>query len=393
MDLTIITRRFWPYAGTTEQGVAWLVERLLDEGHRVEVVTIAWQRDWPSRFQYQGAWVTRLPRPVAGPWGWHRYLKGLSRLLKTQPPAGLIVVGLGQELQLVARQQEPAIPFLVYLDEAQLAASPDDEPLGVKDQQALAAAESVVLMSEVSRWQLRDQADLPADRLALAPLPLGDAPDVVDTLQRHIAREVLSEAHPMLRIQPDQPLVVCGSPLVADPGWQDLLQAWQQVTETSPQARLWIPGHQRDTRQVWDAVVDRGLMHQVILPGQFDCPDEVLAAADLVVHPLHHPRYCPRLVRAARLGICPLITTAAREWLPLEDQASGIVLPPGQPQALATMLLALLADPDSRGQLGLAAAGVAATIDAPAVDRYFVQPFRQAAERPAAPDQPSAGSP
>ena len=371
----IITRRFWPYAGTTEQGVAWLAQQLVDDGHQVEIVSIAWEKDWPAEFHYQGASVARLPRPVSGPWGSHRYLKGLGRKLQ-QGPEGVVVFGLGPELHLLARQGEAAIPFLVYLDESQ-------ERLSPKDLQALASAQSIITMSNGSRERLLSQVDLPPERVQVAPFPIAVENEPDSRLSREVVRVILSEAHPMLRIEPNQPLVVAAAPLLEDAGWDVLLACWQRVVQARPDARLWIPGHDLEARLIWDRVIDLGLMHQVIMPGQFDCLDELLAAADLVVGPMHAPRHCPGLLRAAELGICPVVAPAMLDWLPLEDQVSGVVLPPQEPPTWAALLLALLADEPARQRMGLAASAVVATIDAPAADRYVVQPLRDARQRPA----------
>jgi glycosyltransferase involved in cell wall biosynthesis len=80
---------------------------------------------------------------------------------------------------------------------------------------------------------------------------------------------------------------------------------------------------------------------------------DVLAITDVFVLPSFYMEGMPRaLLEAAASGL-PIITTDIRGCRDvIEDGVSGILIPPRDPEALATAILGLLRDPVRRSRLG-----------------------------------------
>ena len=103
LRLAIVTRRFWPYSGMTEMAVGDLASEIRLAGHCVEILTVRWDKIWPTHFQFQELTVHRINRPASSPWGSFRYLRSLARELLEFKPDGIIVYGLGDGAWAISR--------------------------------------------------------------------------------------------------------------------------------------------------------------------------------------------------------------------------------------------------------------------------------------------------
>ena len=138
------------------------------------------------------------------------------------------------------------------------------------------------------------------------------------------ARVAISDAHPVLLIGSNQPLVICGAPLEGDPGMLSLLDAWSRVIAQFPKAKLWILGDGSEGRVVWTNILEKHLVQSVVMPGSFDDTQEIFQAADLYVHPLKSDEGCGFLARALAAGVGSVVTSTPihpnnsrtqRQWL------------------------------------------------------------------------------
>ena len=353
LSIKILSRYFWPYSGARELGVADLACRLAEFGHEVDLLTVAWNKDWPSEFRYQSVNVKRLVRPGHGPWGSYRYLKQLGRTV-TQGTTDLVIVcGMGEELVTAHRTVAAEVPYLVRLDEHSLGIDEDGRSIAQRDFQALTDAKTILVESSWTRDRLLADNRLDAQQVRIAADGIDfDRSPQRDWSRQAAARHVLSQAHPMLHLLPGQPLAVSAAPANGDRGWLDLVEAWQRVTRRYPNAKFWILSDGPRSRKIWDAIVDRQLVESMIMLGQLDELDDLFDAADLYVHPLRKPVVSSMLLRAMGAGLPALVVQSPEFDFQFEDGRQCLIAEPSRPRDLAVRMIDWFDNPDQARQLG-----------------------------------------
>ena len=166
------------------------------------------------------------------------------------------------------------------------------------------------------------------------------------------SRVAISDAHPVLMIGSDQPLVICGAALDGDSGLFDLIDAWARVITQFPKSKLWILGDGPKSRDVWTKILEKHLVQSVIMPGSFDDTHEIFQAADLYVHPLKSDESCGFLARALAAGVGTVVTSTQFTQTVIENNVSGLVIHPDDPRALGDAIILALGNPDLRKRLG-----------------------------------------
>jgi len=137
-------------------------------------------------------------------------------------------------------------------------------------------------------------------------------------------------------------------------GHEFLLEAFQEVAEAEPRAKLLLIGDGWKRRMYERQVAESGLSGRVVFAGLIR-PDEVPAAIhamDLVVHTSLREGLARVLVQALVSGV-PVISydvDGAREAVVPEE--TGVLLAPGEVRGLAAAILRLLADPELRHRFG-----------------------------------------
>jgi glycosyltransferase involved in cell wall biosynthesis len=363
--LVIVIRRFWPLTGPTETAACNLASALQRLGHRVDIVTVAWQKNWPHYFLFREFSVHRLAKPNMGPFGSFRYARALSRKLDDLNPDCVIMYGLGEELTTVRKTLGDDVPIVVRSDGRLLSERRSQKNFSLKP-----ANQVVFDSTRTHELLLQRNTALPAITTILP-----DGVEFKDNVTRSVsaqssARAAISDAHPILRIDSDQPLVITGSPMDSDLGLLDLVEAWKIVAEAYPQSRLWILGDGPKGRAVWEAIVDASLVYSIIMPGFFDDHTELFQAADLYVHPTRHATNCSCLWTAIANGLCSVVTEANIEKLPklnskngnAKDDAFvslnkelGLIAPTQNPKALGEAILMGIREKELRNTLGCAA--------------------------------------
>ncbi|MFK7766228.1 MAG: glycosyltransferase family 4 protein [Mariniblastus sp.] len=387
LNVAIVARRFWPLAGSTEFAVGDLADALNSKGHHVNILTIRWERNWPSDFHYRESPVRRINRPVSGPWGSYRYLRNLNQTLGEYPLDGIVVFGLDEEAWSIAKAYGGKIPFVIRIDNHLLGDKSGQPSLNSRQITSLAAADKILCES---RWTAERLLNHPSVASTSIASKISVCPDPIHISVNHqrsparqgSARIAVSDAHPILMIEPTQPLVICGAPMNGDNGLNDLVNSWTRVLKRHPKARLWIIGEGKKSRKVWDRINDKHLVNSVIMPGSFDDLDDVFQAADLYVHPLRSDESCSILARAMTAGVCSIVTDtrATRDLIQPStdgnDFINGIVVKPGDNAALTEAMLLALGNKDMRDRLGRAAArSTANTYDASTVLHDFIDTF------------------
>ena len=391
--IVIAIRRFWPLMGPTETAACSLASALRQRGHQVHLITVAWQKNWPHHFQFREFEVHRICRPLAGPFGSFRYARALIRKIGDIQPTKILMYGLGEELAAVRKAVGPDVQIVVR---------PDCRLLGERKSQknfSLAQASHVMCDSQRTLNDLQQRrVGLPSSVFVLPDgMPVGEELTPVPTTAVPIgkagSRMAVTDAHPVLRIEPGQPLVVSGAPMDRDQGLIDLIAAWDLVSVSHPEAKLWLLGDGPRGRQVWEAVVAAGLADTIIMPGFFDDHQEIFQAADLYVHPTRQATNCSCLFAAIAARLCVVTTEGSFEPLPVVDQEekggeshlqlvhdeSALIASAQDPIALAHVICNAIEDPVLRHRLGHA--GAAAFRNAIDVET-MVDQFLQATKAP-----------
>ena len=135
-------------------------------------------------------------------------------------------------------------------------------------------------------------------------------------------------------------------------GLVTFLEAARAVASRTPDVRFLLVGKGTDSEKMRAAVNSLGLQRVVVLAGyRSDVPD-VLASLDMLVN-------CP----TAREGLSMAVLEAMATGLPVigtdvggipelvRDGETGLLVPPGDPGALAAAVLRLLSDPALAGRL------------------------------------------
>ena len=179
----------------------------------------------------------------------------------------------------------------------------------------------------------------------VAPAPPRDA------VRRWLARQVIAEANPELSLADDAFLAVFTGRLDSAKGLMDLLTAWTTVTRKHPDSRLWLVGEGPEHAQLADRIESIGLVRRVVLAGSFDPLDDVLQAADCFVLPSYEEGLSLALLEAMAAGLPVVASDIPGNRLAIEPNVEGLLVPLGNPAALAAVLDRVMTQPAlGRGQ-------------------------------------------
>lgn len=274
-------------------------------------------------------------------------------------------------------------------------------PHGYKaDLYALAAASRnrVALLATSHNWpsnllSMRVYAGL--DRLALRRfdkvIVVSDA--VADVLRRWgVAAEKVAlipngvdldrfrSAEPKLRNETgvNRPLVGFVGRLVPEKGGALLMRAAQQVLAVYPNATFVLVG-EGPAHQEWKAIAgELGLGKQVVFAGVRDDMSEVYASFDMVVLPSLIEALPMCLLEAMAAGKPVIATRVGAVPRLVVDAQTGLLLEPGDLNALATAIIRLLGNPDLACQLGQnGRAHVAQHFSAEAMAKSYIGMYEQ----------------
>lgn len=207
-------------------------------------------------------------------------------------------------------------------------------------------ADALVTHSAAHRREMAAELGVPADRIAVAPLGVATYPDF---------------ARPPR--PPGPPTVVYLGRLEARKGTVDLLQAVPLVLAKVPDARFVLIGadrpHAPGGRTHADylaAEFPPAIRARVAFAGRLPQPDvdRWLQTADLFAAPSRYESFGLIFPEAMRWGTPVVGTTAGGIPEVVEDNRSGLLVPPTDPAALAAALVRLLTDPALRAELGAA---------------------------------------
>jgi glycosyltransferase involved in cell wall biosynthesis len=186
------------------------------------------------------------------------------------------------------------------------------------------------------------------------PLPPTRSP-----VARSHARAALSAVNADLVTAPGAAVALAVGRLDAAHRFGDLVRAWRIVTARRPDARLWIIGDGPDREPLYRQIGDLDQRFRVLIPGSFDCLDDLLQAVDLVIVPGYRLAPSLTLLTAQAAGLPVIASDAPGSALAIQNGATGVLYQLGDIPALAQNVLRLIEQPAYGVQLGAAARAVA----------------------------------
>lgn len=348
LRIALVSRRYWPQVGGVEVTTARLATEFRRLGHQPRVLTAQWESSWPTEVVHHEFPVTRLVQPQIRGWGTIRYLHALSRWLRKHVSEldAVVVSTLRHDVYAaIATLRNTPVPVIVRA--AGAGATSDvawqrEARFGGRVQRACLTADAIIAPSAGLEDELL-LAGYPRARTHLVPSGVELVP-LRQVADRGAARRAVADANLSLEMVPDAPLVVFTGRLEEQKGLADLVAAWDLFSRKQPNARAWMIGDGPFRETLYELIVDRGLHHQMFLPGAFDDVAGVLTAADLFVQPAHAAGSSLALLEAMAAGV-PIIATdipAHRELLAHEEHA--LLVPPHDPPALVAAIERLLVD-------------------------------------------------
>ncbi|MBV8725180.1 MAG: glycosyltransferase family 4 protein [Candidatus Eremiobacteraeota bacterium] len=214
----------------------------------------------------------------------------------------------------------------------------------------LTLATAIVTDSDAVAAQIRRQL--------LRPRRIAVIPNGIEPPKAYRKRE---EMHAQFGIPSDSRIRVVGQVASLTPrkGQLVLLDAAEQLVRTEPHVHFLICGYARDPlayeRALHARTADLGLTSRVHFVGYPGPIGDVYNAIDIQVHPSIEESLPQAIIEGMALGKPAVATAVAGIPTMVSDGATGIIVRPGDAQALAAGIRRLLRDTSLAARLGLAA--------------------------------------
>jgi glycosyltransferase involved in cell wall biosynthesis len=165
-----------------------------------------------------------------------------------------------------------------------------------------------------------------------------------------------AEARRALGLRPLDPLLGAVGRLSPEKGHAHLLRALPAILRALPGAGLVLAGEGGQRRALEEEAGRLGVADRVEFLGQRRDVARVLAALDLFVQPSLYEGFGLSLLEAMAAGLPVVASRVGGIPEIVDDGESGVLVPPGDPDALAAASIAILLDPATARRLGGTAA-------------------------------------
>jgi glycosyltransferase involved in cell wall biosynthesis len=160
-------------------------------------------------------------------------------------------------------------------------------------------------------------------------------------------------------------------------GAGDLLEAFVHLAPRRPGVDLVIAGDGPLRHRLRERTAEAGLSPRVRIDGHWRSPRRVLPALDLFVLASRNEGMGRALVEAMASGLAIVATDVGGVGEVLEEGRCGILVPPGDPEALAAAIDQVAGDPALRAALGAAARTRAVAFGAGRMGRQVIRLYRE----------------
>ena len=175
-------------------------------------------------------------------------------------------------------------------------------------------------------------------------------------------------------------LIAVGA-LTREKGHATLLQAFAQVVARHPGATLTILGDGPERASLERLALELGVHGRARLPGEATTPAPQVARAIIMVQPSLREALGTAVLEAMAVGT-PVVASAVGGLSGLLAGDAGVLVPPGDPGALATAIIRLIEDPERRASLRRAAWQRVREYDIRGMAERCAQVYRSALDQP-----------
>jgi glycosyltransferase involved in cell wall biosynthesis len=146
----------------------------------------------------------------------------------------------------------------------------------------------------------------------------------------------------------------------------DLVRAWRIVTARRGEARLWIVGDGPDREKLYRQIGDLDQRFRALLPGTFDCLEELLQASDMLLVPAQHTMPPLAMLEAQAAGLPVIAADSLAVHRHVAHQKTGLLYSAGDFKALAAAVLQVIEQPALGVSFGAGARQLAQSLPTPA---------------------------
>jgi glycosyltransferase involved in cell wall biosynthesis len=161
-----------------------------------------------------------------------------------------------------------------------------------------------------------------------------------------------SQIRAELQIEDKAPLIVCAARLEPEKDLASLITAMQTVRARFPAACCLIAGKGALLTQLQSQIENLNLQNHVQLLGYRADTLSLINAADCFVLPSLAEPFGLVLLEAMALAKPVIATRVAGPLEIVDENVTGLLVPPSDPQSLASAIIQLLRDPQSSAQMG-----------------------------------------
>ena len=335
------------HMGGAERILAAVAPRIAKCGFSVRVCALARDTDFTmaERLSQAGVSVDRIEfRRLLDPLRWRkldRYLGNLSPHIVHAQLEYANTAGLA-----LAKRRGAATVTTLHTIEPR--AKPDRAELRRRLERWSIArlADRILCVSQALLEFCRDVHHLPADRLAL--------------LRNGIDIEAFRSQHPEARarlrtsfgLSDETPVLITVAVLRPPKGIEFMIRAFAMLCESEPEAHYLIVGAGTDGPRLEALARELGVSSRIQFTGMRDDIPALLAASDIFVLP-SLTEALPTVLAEAAASAKPVVATSvggAPEML--VEGETGLLVPPGDPEALAGACRRLLASPELCRRMG-----------------------------------------
>jgi glycosyltransferase involved in cell wall biosynthesis len=303
-----------------------LAAAIREQGTEVLSLGMREEADWLSSLEF-GFGLLRLPRLLKG-----RTFDILHSFLYRANIFGRIAAarcGIGKVVNSVRVTSEEESLLMRRLDVM-----------------TLRRADGFCALSPLLARDLRDRLAIPREKITVIP-------NAVDTAAADSALRLgRQEARASLGLSPADMVFLSLSRLHPQKGLFTLLEAFRPVALTHPRGRLLVAGEGPEREALEERARELGIGPQVTFPGPVSSPWPLLAAADVFVLPSLYEGMPNALLEAMAASLPVVATSVGAVTEMVDDGEEGIVVPPGDGQALAEALDKLSWSADLRHTMG-----------------------------------------